>query len=324
MNKVRRILLIIVLVANAVFLSGCVLLEGANALSNAGTGYFERKERQRSLEKVARDWCLTIRASQVIPIYPLMEDFEVGDSFIVSTPTSELKSYWNKRGYLPIETTLSRMHPKGYAEFYREGYGLRAGSDVPRLWQFPHDSQLPHKGIPVLPAQKMTVKESEDYLALRDKIRDAAFRTNNWSQAPRVGFPSYTFDIRRGESFKGAIPVKSVPVMLGALGGRKFSGSVSLSNAFSYGIDDISLTESVRSWAWSEEMRSILAPYATSPDEFEAGKAPNYLRVVSRVFLVKSVTVSLTDSTAKGFKLSVGSPKDDAGSLTCFQKVRRA
>jgi len=42
-------------------------------------------ERQHQLERVAKDWCLTIRASQVIPVYPLTEDLQPGDVFLVQT-----------------------------------------------------------------------------------------------------------------------------------------------------------------------------------------------------------------------------------------------
>ena len=35
--------------------------------------------RNEQLESVAKDWALVIRASQVIPVYPLSEDLQPGD-----------------------------------------------------------------------------------------------------------------------------------------------------------------------------------------------------------------------------------------------------
>ena len=45
--------------------------------------------KKTQLEKVAKDWCLVVRASQVIPVYPLTEDLQPGDVFLVQTPASE-------------------------------------------------------------------------------------------------------------------------------------------------------------------------------------------------------------------------------------------
>ena len=44
------------------------------------------KLRNKQLEKVAKDWALIFRASQVIPVYPLTEDLQPGDVLLVSTP----------------------------------------------------------------------------------------------------------------------------------------------------------------------------------------------------------------------------------------------
>jgi len=41
------------------------------------------------LARVAKDWSLSIRASQVIPVYPLTEDLQPGDVFLVQTPIED-------------------------------------------------------------------------------------------------------------------------------------------------------------------------------------------------------------------------------------------
>ena len=49
------------------------------------------------LARVAKDWSLSIRASQVIPVYPLTEDLQPGDVFLVQTPIEEqVKVYLDK------------------------------------------------------------------------------------------------------------------------------------------------------------------------------------------------------------------------------------
>lgn len=64
---VRHLSLIAALAGIAVFSTGCT-------------------SREQELENVAKDWCLTIRASQVMPVYPLREDVQPGDCFLVSVP----------------------------------------------------------------------------------------------------------------------------------------------------------------------------------------------------------------------------------------------
>ena len=45
--------------------------------------------RQAQLEGVAKDWCATIRASQVIPVYPPTADLLPGDMFLVDRPVRD-------------------------------------------------------------------------------------------------------------------------------------------------------------------------------------------------------------------------------------------
>jgi hypothetical protein len=41
---------------------------------------------ERQVQQAAKDWCMTIRGSQVIPVYPLTEDIQPGDIFLVQVP----------------------------------------------------------------------------------------------------------------------------------------------------------------------------------------------------------------------------------------------
>jgi hypothetical protein len=64
-------------------------------------------------------------------------------------------------------------------------------------------------------------------------------------------------------------------------------------------VDLASLNEVVDTWAKDEKIKALLAPYGT-PVDTEGGDA-NYVRIVSRVFLVKKVSVTvLSGDSASG------------------------
>jgi hypothetical protein len=91
---------------------------------------------RRELERVARDWCLAVRASQVLPVYPLTEDLQPGDVLLVTTPLERQAEEYSRRGFLPLDQHLLRLHPDGYREFYR-GTRAVAGSFRPRATAAP-------------------------------------------------------------------------------------------------------------------------------------------------------------------------------------------
>ena len=80
----------------------------------SGCAYLAEKKSERELEMVARRWCMTLRASQIIPIYPLNEDVQPGDVFVVETPAPRQASDYKQRGYLDLEHLLGRLNPSGY------------------------------------------------------------------------------------------------------------------------------------------------------------------------------------------------------------------
>jgi len=88
------------------------------------SGCATEKMSGEQLAHVAKDWSLSIRASQVIPVYPLTEDLEPGDVFLVQTPVEEQVKVYLDKGFLPLENLVTRLPLTGYAEFYRgHGYG---------------------------------------------------------------------------------------------------------------------------------------------------------------------------------------------------------
>lgn len=204
--------------------------------------------RQAQLEAVAKDWCSTIRASQVIPVYPLTEDLEPGDIFLVESPVADQRLLYKKKGYLPFENHLGRMNPGGYSEFYRNGYGVTAAALPPRHWQFPNSSM--------------------------------------WTNAPIAGFPTYTFHVKSSQGLSAAFPISGVPVSLGILGASDATGTVSLKQTHTYGLDEASMARAFN--AWVDGNAKLLRDHASTPGH------PRFLRVVTRVYVVKEISVQLT------------------------------
>ncbi len=300
----------------AVLLSGCVVGEAINYASHAGSGYFEGKNKQRQVERMARDWCLTVRGSQVIPVYPLDEDIQPGDVYIVDTPIDKLKSYWNRLGYLPIDHRFGRIPVKGYKDYYNGGYGVTETANVPRHWQFPKGSTwMDESGavsdVPLTEANAASAKTS-------DKTKD--FLKTAWPMAPRAGFPSQTIRIKKGEGFNAALPVQGVPVALGALGAREAVATITLSDAYTYGVDETSLRNDLETWSQTPAASRYLEDYATSKPPQRGllasknfaskNQGKRYVRVVTRVYLVRGVNISISNTGASSWKLSGGEPKD--------------
>src|SRR5258707_1383646 len=152
-----------------------ILMRAVGMLS----GWATQRMSGDQLARVAKDWSLSIRASQVIPVYPLTEDLQPGDVFLVQTPVEEQVKVYLAKGFLPLENLVTRLSPAGYARFYR-GWPYVADGDKapPRPWQFPRD-------------------DSPD---------------SDFSRAPLAAFPTYNFSVSRSGGLNVAIPVQGVPV----------------------------------------------------------------------------------------------------------------
>lgn len=239
------------------------------------TGCDTTKAKSAQLARVAKDWCLTVRASQVLPVYPLSEDVQPGDVFLVHTPLEEQVRIYEDRGFLPLENLAARLNPGDYAAFYQGAYHVAPDAKLPQQWQFPPG---------------------------------AALGANDWASAPLAAFPSYTFTVKRGEGINLAVPIQGVPVGLSAMQSRSAHGSVSITDAHTYGIDMESLYARVKDWA--KDNRELLRSYA--PVETKPGQAPenlHYLRVVQRVYLASRVNVSLLNDDAFNAGVSGGAEK---------------
>src|SRR5512144_2363603 len=92
--------------------------------------------REEQLASVAKDWALVIRASQVLPVYPLTEDLQPGDVFLVTTPLGQEASLYSSRGFLPLDQHLVRLQSLDFQTFYQRSYNVGTNSNTPYHWQF--------------------------------------------------------------------------------------------------------------------------------------------------------------------------------------------
>lgn len=231
--------------------------------------------KQRELERVAKDWAMTIRASQVIPVYPLNADLQPGDVFLVQTPISKESTTYRKKGYLPLDLQFARLDLRSeYKKFYSDGYWKGDFSNNP------FDR----------PQRDAAASSSES-----GKLEVAA---------PSVAFPNYTFNINAGAGLQLAMPVSSIPVSmgLGLMGANAAQGSIELKEAYTYGLSVDEILPRLRVWAL--ENRAELKQIGEScPD-------PVFLRIINRVFMVGKITISLSNADALSGGVDIGSAKE--------------
>ncbi|HEX8169430.1 MAG TPA: hypothetical protein VF824_02690 [Thermoanaerobaculia bacterium] len=248
------------------------------------------QERANELAQVAKDWCLTIRASQVLPVYPLTEDLQVGDLFLVATPLQEEVKELQANGFLPLDNVIGRLHPLGWSDYYNGAYQVSPESVLPRQWQFPEPPR--------------TTTPSTD-----------------WSAAPGAAFPSYAFQVKDGKGATLALPVQSVPVGLSILATSDAYGTINISSASTYGLPVANLAPQVDEWAaQNRDFLKQYAPHMVARKHDEKVLEQNYVRTVYRVYVAGGVNVSLIENRSRGGRVDAGASKApalfDAGSST--------
>lgn len=230
-----------------------------------------RFSKEEQLESVAKDWSMTIRASQVIPVYPLTEDIQPGDVFLVQVPIDRQQKVYKEKGYLALDNHLARLDPVKYEDFYSHSFTIDGKKLLPREWMRP-----PAPTVDGTPAPA-------------------------WRPAPHAAFPSYGFSVSRGGGLNLAVPVSGVPVGLSLLGSDAADGTINIKKASTIGVDTISLFRQLENW--SVENRDFLRNFAP------ADGRTNYLRVVTRVYVTGELEVSLNDSSRAGAGVDAGVPK---------------
>lgn len=222
--------------------------------------------RNEQLEKVAKDWALVIRASQVIPVYPLSEDLQPGDVLLISTPIEDQVALYKEKGFLPLDQHLMRLYSQDYREFYNSRYGTGDGDIPPGKWQ-----AIDNEG------------------------------KHCWGMAPHAAFPTYKFTVDTGAGINLAIPVQGVPFALGLMNSGKASGTVTIAEAYTYGLDNYRLINLLHDWLISN--RRLLRNYEPRDGQY------HFLRVVSRVYITGKVSVTVNNDEVSGADLAAGADR---------------
>jgi len=169
---------------------------------------------ESQVQKAAKDWCMTIRGSQVIPVYPLTEDIQPGDIFLVQVPIDKQQELYKLNGFLALDNHLDRMNPTGYDRFYDHSFFMKGvTNELPRDLIHPTGTNQP------------------------------------WQLAPHVAFPSYSFTVRNGAGMNLAVPVEGVPVGLSLMASDAASGTIEIKDSYTLGVDTISLYQQLEDWA---------------------------------------------------------------------------
>lgn len=208
------------------------------------------------LSRVAKDWCLAVRASQVMPVYPLTQDLWPGDVFLTTTPLGGEVDLFESRGFLPLDFHLTRLPTR----------------------------------------EPMLAFYGEKMLA-GDQIAPAKTPLGS---LPAAAFPTYSFEISRAVGMNLALPVQGVPFGFSVLGTTAATGTVTLKDARTFGLDLDALQPLLAKW--EKENRALLASYGDARN----GDSAVYVRVIARVYQARSVVVSLADASGTGAEASAG------------------
>ena len=277
--------------------------------------------RDDQLGQVAKEWSKTIRASQVIPIYPLSEDLQPGDCFVVQEPIEDEVRLFEGSGFLPLTHHAVRVGlDNAYQSFYRGGdYGVRDSAPYPApLWRRPPEGIANRVEPATRPAPRVEVylpslfgwTGSRQPLLVFEPDPSRHRQATNWAAAPRAAFPSFTVEVDTSTGTDLALPVEAVPVGLSLLNTQRAVTTVTLSDAYSYGLDAAAVYSAAGDWIRREQGEALLAAYEPrrvwSPQDQTWVVDYNFLRIVTRVYLVGAVDVSITSSSATRGKGLVG------------------
>ncbi|HUU90800.1 MAG TPA: hypothetical protein VM238_06275 [Phycisphaerae bacterium] len=268
---------------------------------------------RRDLEAVARNWCMTIRASQVIPVYPLTEDLQPGDVFLVFTPVCKQADAYEKEGFLPLDDFVVRLGGLDYTKFYKAAYWDDEFAPGP-------NGHARSFSIRPLPGASAPAGNAEGKGAAPPATPAADVPRTYLAGvvAPRAAFPTYTFEYRHAEGLKAALPIKGIPFGMALMGAGAAKVTVGIHDAHTYGIARQDLLAALQKWwnggseAQKKTCQAALAIHADNAVRknkaflFKPKSNILYLRVVSRVYLTARMNVSLAKSEGFAAGADVG------------------
>jgi hypothetical protein len=205
---------------------------------------------------------MVMRASQVIPVYPLTEDLQPGDVFLVQLPIDQQQKLYQAKGFLPLDNLLQRLQPTGYAAFYKKSFEVGTKEkELPRFWLEPG-------------------------------------KTGAWGASPDAAFPTYNFSVRRGAGFSLALPLQGVPLGISLLGADSANGSIAIQDAHTYGVDTVSLYDDLLKWV--AKNRTLLANFESSPARRNYLRVISRVYMTGRLSITLEDAASASGSASAG------------------------
>ena len=269
MNNYRRNPAIVKMSAS---LARAVAITLVILLSSGCASYMARKR----LEGVAMGWCEMIRASQVIPVYPLTQDLAVGDVFLTQTTIRDQAKAYEKKGFLPLDDLQVRLPYTNFNQMYFNGYwkDTFGGTNIPHT--------------------QPTFANFGTFINVLTE-----------SPLPRAAFPTYTVQAQAGFGFNAAFPIQGIPVALSYLNSQQVNASITISDARTYGGDPAQLYQLLRDWAALPQTRTNLSEMSMNVPNTQV-----FLRIVSRVYYARAVDVSLQRADSQGGGAKAGTISD--------------
>ncbi|MCC6427369.1 MAG: hypothetical protein IT435_11180 [Phycisphaerales bacterium] len=304
-------------------LSVCLLLAGVGV----GVGVGCTRTRLDALQDVAKGWCETIRASQVIPVYPLTEDLRPGDVFLVRTPISQEAERYRTRGFLALDDFRTRLalskSKGGYENIYFDGYWVDPfGAGIPNARPSRTGSAFPGGDLKEDEADQVDEEESDERVDMggeqpeddaddsedggeesEEETRDSGpsgATLLSEAMAPRAAFPSYSFEVSASGGMSIALPIKGIPVAMGLLRADRATASVAIADARTYSGDPDDIAKKLKAWSEKLPVHDMLAKTAKD------SRYPIFLRVVTRVYMTGAMNVSITRNEALATSASAG------------------
>lgn len=165
------------------------------------------KQARKHLHSVAKGWCETIPASQVNPVYPLIQDLVIGDVFLVQAPLSTQENDHQKRGFLTLDDHRFPLPFKNFTTMYFDGYCQDQFGKIPHFNQVLTNAGTWSNTMP------------------------GAFTK---ASAPRAAFPTYSSKAQSGFGLSATFPIHGVPVVLSYFRHDQANGSVTIVDARTY------------------------------------------------------------------------------------------
>lgn len=228
--------------------------------------------KEEQVARAAKDWCMTIRGSQVIPVYPLTEDILPGDVFLVRQPIQEEQKEYKERGFLRLPQMIVRLHPNGIEDFYLSSHGTFGKTNPPYFWRFD----------------------------------GANLDSNKLHLLPRAAFPTYRFSTRSGAGLNVAVPIQAIPIAMNLVGSSQVDGAVLLKDAYTYGFDQVNLQNQVLAWAEANE--KLLSAYAPTGNSTNYLRMVSRVYFVGGVNVMVSSAGSFAGALSGGAEKPVNLP----------------